>query len=325
MPLVRALGQATLLGLVNLNVATCRSTADGEGAESSSRAAHQVVDLEGVDTSKLTDREKQEWSAYVTEQLAPCPDQPVSVAQCIQESRPCDLCRPAARFLASHVTRGRSRTQVETAYRIRFGDEVKNVEVGDSPFIGPADAAVTIVEWADFECPFCGAAAPLLEKAQATYPKHVRLVFKNYPLAMHEHAETAARASVAAERQGKFWEMHHALFKSQSMGLERPLIEQLAKELGLDTKRFIADLESESVADAVLADRKQAEKLGVRGTPMIYVNGRHFEIELFSLVEDLEEWLALEIEVRTGQRVEPVPAEVGQAKAPPSASATAGD
>jgi protein-disulfide isomerase len=305
MVLWRVLGNAFALCVVNLNVATCRSTSGEEGPEPETKAAPEV-ELAGVDTGKLTAREKREWSTYVSEQLAPCSDQPVSVAQCIKESRPCATCLPAARFLVTQVTRGRTRTQVETAYRVRFAeDEQKTVSPEDSPSKGSADAPVTIVEWADFECPFCAAAAPVLEKAIERYPGYVRLVFKNYPLASHEHAEEAARASVAASKQGKFWEMHHALFENQNQGLDREAIESLAVKIGLDRKQFIADLESEAVADAVMKDRKQAEKLGLRGTPMIYINGRQFELELFSLVEDLDDWLELEIEQRTGKSVKP--------------------
>jgi protein-disulfide isomerase len=318
MPLWRALGSTALFSLVNLNMATCRS-ASQEGGEAEAKAAPELVELPGVDTSKLTAREQREWSAYVSEQLAPCADQPVSIAQCIRESRPCALCTPAAKFLVTQVTRGRSRTQAETAYRIRFSDdEVKNVEVGDSPAKGPAGAAVTIVEWADFECPFCAAAAPVLDQTVEKYPGHVRLVFKNYPLSIHEHAEEAARAAVAAGAQGKFWPMHHALFEHQNAGLDRETLERLAVKVGLDRKKFVADLESEAAADAVGRDRKQAEKLGLRGTPMIYINGRHFEIELFSLLEDLDPWIQLEIEQRTGKSVQPKP--VG----PPSGAAPGG-
>jgi protein-disulfide isomerase len=208
------------------------------------------------------------------------------------------------------------------AYRIRFSpDEVKAVDIGDSPSLGPADAPVTIVEWADFECPFCGAAAPVLDKVVRRYPGNVRLVFKCYPLSSHEHAEIAARAAVAAGRQNKFWEMHHALFEHQAEGLDRDTIERLATDIGLDMKQFKTDIESEATADAVMADRKQAEALGLRGTPMIYINGRPFELEIFSLVEDLDPWIQLDVRERTGKSV--TPREVADAPAPPTASGSA--
>jgi protein-disulfide isomerase len=228
----------------------------------------------------------------------------VSIAQCIKEARPCSQCLPAARFLVQRVTRGAARSQIEAAFRLRFApDQVKNIDEADSPSRGPKDAPVVVVEWADFECPFCGAASPVLDKLLLQYPDSVRLVFKNYPLAAHEHSEIAARASVAAGKQGKFWEMHHALFANQQAGLDRNVIVRLAEEIHLDEKKFASDLDSEAVADTVNRDRKQAEKLELRGTPMIYINGRHFELEHFNLLEDLNDWIEYEIEQRTGQKV----------------------
>jgi predicted DsbA family dithiol-disulfide isomerase len=299
MPLWKSVGSTVALTLVNLNVATCRSPGEGGGGqETASKEEAKTVKLDGVDTSALTAREQKDWSTYVSELLAPCPDQPVSLAQCVKEARPCTLCLPAAKFLVERVTRGGTRSQVESAFRIRFApDTVKSVEEGDSPSKGAKEASVVIVEWADFQCPYCGAAAPIIDKLPEKYPGQVRLVFKNYPLASHQNSEIAARASVSAGKQGKFWEMHHALFANQQSGL--------AKDLGLDEKKFVAELDAEATADAVNRDRKQAEKLGLRGTPMIYVNGRNFEIEQFNLLEDLGPWLELEIEQRTGQKVTP--------------------
>jgi thiol-disulfide isomerase/thioredoxin len=304
MPLWRSVGNAVALTVVNLNVATCRSPAGEGGHDPAPKEEAKIVKLDGVDTGALTAREQREWSTYVSELLAPCSDQPVSLAQCIKESRPCALCLPAAKFLVQRVTRGGTRSQVESAFRMRFSpDSVKSVDEGDSPVKGAKDAPVAIVEWADFQCPYCGAAAPVLDKLVDEYPGSVRLVFKNYPLASHEHSEIAARGAVAAGKQGKFWELHHKLFENQATGLDRDVVVKLAKETGVEEKKFVADLDSEAVADAVNRDRKQAEKLELRGTPMIYINGRHFELEQFNLLEDVHDWIELEVEQRTGKKV----------------------
>lgn len=336
MPAWKTFAPIAALSFVNLNVATCRSPSSESGAEPAPKEEPKLVELPSVDTSQLTARETKEWSAHVSEQLAPCPDQPVSVAQCIQDSRPCALCEPAAEFLVRQVQRGRSRAQIETAFRSRFSkDTVKSIEVGDSPKTGAKDPSVVIVEWADFECPFCGAAAPVLDETVDKYPDQVQLVFKNFPLSSHEHSEVAARAAMAAKKQGKFWQMHHALFEHQKDGLGEQTINKLARDIGLDMKKFSEDLASEEVADMVAADRKQAEKLGLRGTPTIYINGRQFEIELFNLAEDLDPWIQLEIESRTGKKVEPkkvekraagagVPSSVPAAPSAAPAASTAG-
>lgn len=311
---------ALALALVNL-AATCRSP-EGEGGQPAADEETPIVQLKGVDTSALTAREQGQWSALVTELLAPCPDQAVSIAQCIKESRPCELCLPAAKFLESQIRRGRARAQTEQAFRLRFSpDTVKQIDVSGSPEKGAAHAAVTLVEWADFECPFCGQAAPEINRLIEKYPEHVQLVFKHYPLSAHQHAEVAARAAVAAAKQGKFWQLHRALFENQEKGLSRETIEKLAAEAGLDMKRFRQDLESEAAADFVNRDRKQAEKLGLKGTPMIYVNGRHFDLELFSLHEDLENWIKLEIKQRTGKVVEAKPVPPASSPPPPGSAA----
>src|SRR5262245_45815826 len=155
MPLWRSVGNTVAISLVNLNVATCRSPAQEGGGDTASKGEPHIEKLAGVDTSALTPREQRDWSTYVTELLAPCSDQPVSIAQCIKESRPCSPCLPAARFLVQRVTRGAARSQIEAAFRLRFApDQVKNIDEADSPSKGPKGAPVAVVEWADFECPF---------------------------------------------------------------------------------------------------------------------------------------------------------------------------
>jgi protein-disulfide isomerase len=277
----------------------CRSPADSpkEPPPVEETAAPAPASLPGVDTSSLTPRELTKWREYVGGLLAPCADQPVNIAQCVSESRPCNACLPAAKFLVERVRRGDTRALAEAAYRTRFSpDAVKTIDLADSPAKGAAKPVVTLVEWADFECPFCGATAPLLKGIVEKYPDQVQLVFKHYPLSMHQHSENAARAAVAAQRQGKFWTMQQALFENQKAGLDESNILKLAREAGLDMKAFESDIASEATADSVARDRKQADELGLQGTPMIYINGRLFSQE-FDLRQDLEPWIALEIEL----------------------------
>lgn len=287
------------LFLVSLKLTTCRSPGEGGKDPAPSAEQKEQVTLPGIDVSALTSRERSDWSSYVSELLAPCPDQPVSVAQCVKEARPCKACTPAARFLIKQVQAGKTRSQVEAAFRTRFApDTVKAVDIAGSPYKGAENAPIVIIEWADFECPFCGRAAPLLDEKVKQFPGSIKLVFKNYPLASHKNSETAARAAVAAGQQGKFWEMHERLFAEQSKGLDEPAIKRIAQSLGLDLKRFMDDLASEAVADAVAKDRKQANQLNLEGTPTIYINGRHFDLQQFDLTQDLDDWLKLELELR---------------------------
>lgn len=281
--------------LINLNMTTCRSPGESEKGHSPEGGSTNV-DLPGVDTSQLTAREKREWSAHVSEQLAPCADQPVSIAQCVQEKRPCAACLPAAKYLLDQVQKGRTRAQAEAAYRARFApDQVKPIELTGSPSKGPTDAPIVIVEWADFECPACRAAVPVIDGVLAKHPNDVRLVFKNFPLEIHQNAESAARAAMAADRQGKFWQMHHDLFMSEAP-LTKGTIDGIAKKLGLDMAQFGKDLESEATADRVARDRKQGDAVRLHATPTIYVNGREFSYA-DDLGAELDAWIELELEL----------------------------
>lgn len=263
--------------------------------------------LPGIDTSDLTNREREDWWSHVSALPAPCPNQRVSVAECVTAARPCASCQPAAKLLLRQVRLGKTRQQVEGAFRVRFSpDAIKSVDLAGSPSKGPKDAAVVIVEWADFECPFCMAAAPLFDFLRLAYPGHVRVVFKHFPISHHANAELAARAAVAAQHQGRFWRMHDLMI-TNGTSLNEPGLQSLAEKAGLDLAAFKADLSSELTRQTILRDKRQADELGLTGTPMVYINGRYFDFAYFDLLEDLDDWIHLEIELRTGQLVAPLP------------------
>jgi protein-disulfide isomerase len=152
-------------------------------------------------------------------------------------------------------------------------DKVYEVAVGKSPAKGPANAPVTIVEFSDFQCPYCSRVGPTLQKVLEDYPKDVRVVYKHYPLSFHKQALPAAKASAAAGRQGKFWEMHDLLFQNQRE-LNEAAFKGYAQQLGLDVAQFEKDYASPGVAQEVEADMTLARSLGVTGTPGFFVNGR---------------------------------------------------
>jgi len=297
------LAAVAALSMFSSRLSTCRSP--GESSHTSGQDSGEVVQLPGVDVGQLTSREQRDWSSAVSELLAPCADQPVTLAQCVKESRACAACKPAASFLVKQVQKGKTRAQIDGAYKKRFApDQVKDIPIDSSPVKGPADAPVTLIEFADFECPGCGAAYPVIEREIKRYPNQIRLVFKNYPLSIHKHAEGAARAAMAAEKQGKFWLMHERLFKMQPAPPDQPALDAIARELGLDLKKFKDDSLSEGIADEVAKDRKLGDKLDLKSTPLIYINGRHFDLEQFDY-EDFDDWIHLEIELKTGKKIEP--------------------
>jgi protein-disulfide isomerase len=149
-----------------------------------------------------------------------------------------------------------------------------NLPIEGSPVKGPPDAPITIVEFADYQCPFCARSEAVVQEVLKAYPTQARLVYKHFPLtANHPQALPAALAATAAQRQGKFWEMHAILFANQR-ALSTEQIEGYARQLGLDMARFRADMASDEVKAQVEADRRLARRAGVRGTPTLFVNGR---------------------------------------------------
>jgi protein-disulfide isomerase len=155
------------------------------------------------------------------------------------------------------------------------GDRVRVPYEADDPIKGAEKPLVTIVEYSDLQCPFCGTLAESLDEIVAAYPEDVRLVFRHFPLPMHPNAELGARATLAAQQQGYFWAMHDRLFKNRTKMSRDDLLEH-ASALGLDVDEFAADLDDPEIAKQVERDKAIGLRLGVRGTPAFFVNGvRH--------------------------------------------------
>jgi len=141
------------------------------------------------------------------------------------------------------------------------------------PSRGPDDAPVTIVEFSDYQCPFCGRAEPIVEQVLARYPDSVRLVYRHFPLdSIHPQARPAAIAAVCADAQGKFWEFHAKLFTSQR-DLSAEKLTEFANEVELDLAALDVCRESEEAAEIVAADYAAGQAAGTTGTPAFFVNG----------------------------------------------------
>jgi protein-disulfide isomerase len=147
------------------------------------------------------------------------------------------------------------------------------ISLDGAPARGGEKAKVTIVEFLDFQCPFCARVQPTLEQVRKAYGDDVRVAFKHLPLPMHTQAASAAAASEAAHRQGKFWEMHDKIF-ANARSLSEESYVRWAGELGLDVEKFKQDLASADVKQRVERDAQEAQRLGVSGTPSFFVNGR---------------------------------------------------
>lgn len=154
-----------------------------------------------------------------------------------------------------------------------LANDAEALPVAGAPFVGPGATAVTIVEFSDFQCPYCRRVGPTLEALLDDYGDDVRLVFRHLPLSFHERARPAAIASLAAHRQGKFWEFHDEIFSNFGQ-LSDGDLEGFAEEIGLDMDQFRRDLEDEALGDQVDADMALARRLDFGGTPSFSINGR---------------------------------------------------
>lgn len=152
---------------------------------------------------------------------------------------------------------------------------VYDIPVDGAPVWGPEDARVTIIEYSDFECPFCARLLPTLKQVRATYPDDVRIVFKHLPLvSIHPRAMDAHKAAVAAGNQGKFWEMHDLLYENPGQ-LDPGILRAHARALDLDLEVFEADLRDSDVEEVITSNAGEAEAMGVTSTPSLFINGRY--------------------------------------------------
>jgi protein-disulfide isomerase len=161
-------------------------------------------------------------------------------------------------------------TQWEPRLTLPVADDRDHVQ-------GPADAAVTLLEYGDYECPFCGAAYPIVKHVQETMGERLRFVFRNFPITTaHPHAEQAAEAAEAAAAQGQFWPMHDLLYENQQH-LETDDLIAYAGRLGLDVPRFQRELADHVHAARVREDFMSGVRSGVNGTPTFYIDGERYE------------------------------------------------
>ncbi len=171
-----------------------------------------------------------------------------------------------------------------------LGDPVP-ISVQGAPFQGSPNAKVTLVEFSDFQCPYCAQAAAKLSNLLSVYPGQVKLVFKQFPLDSHSQAALAAAAALAAHNQGKFWPLHDAMFADRTH-LSRQTILAMAGKLGLDMKKFEQDWASAAVKQEVQREEAEGEKAGVEATPTIYINGQKYngslELEAIRPIIDAE-------------------------------------
>jgi protein-disulfide isomerase len=161
------------------------------------------------------------------------------------------------------------KTNSYTALDMSFSQKI---DISQAPVRGKADAPVTLVLFSDFECPWCGKLEPVLAELLANNPDKLRIVFKHLPLSIHPQAEPAALATIAAQRQDKFWEMHDALFQVTTWNPNS--INDIAVRIGLNMEKFKADLANPDIEERLLKDKADAQMADVTSTPSLFINSR---------------------------------------------------
>jgi protein-disulfide isomerase len=214
-----------------------------------------------------------------------------------QIDKPFDVVAPQIRSYLAKDAADEARRQYLDALRTRYQavtllEPRREAVAASGPVRGAAGAPVTIVEFSDFQCPFCSRLEPVLRAVLKKYDSKVRLAYRHFPLSdLHPNAEKAAEAAVCAEQQGKFWEMHDLLFAEQAK-LGTDDLKVKAKRIGLDGRAFDACLDSGRGSELVRTDRKAGEALALMGTPASFINGRFVSgvptVEQVSLIIDDE-------------------------------------
>lgn len=241
--------------------------------------------LGNVDLSDLTPIQKRAVLKLLREQDCSC-QCGMKAAECIIKDPNCTYSRALAKIAIEGVKDGKPLAEISKlmdaspkAHRPKLLEDPVKIDVAGAPVRGPEDARITLVEFSDFECPYCSAAMKEVEQIMAAYPKDIKLVYKQFPLDMHPHARMAAEASLAARDQGKFWEMYAILFKNFRR-LSHDNILVFAKDIGLDLDKFRADLASGKYKAIIDKDIKDGDAAGVYGTPAFYINGKQYNGEV---------------------------------------------
>ncbi|WP_426753735.1 DsbA family protein [Myxococcus sp. Y35] len=261
--------------------------------------AAALTGIPGMDFSSLSPTAKRELATVLSDEFCYC-GCPHTLGACLKSHTPCKHARRMAQLAARMVSEGSPATEVIltlSTYYDGFRKPRAQFQVDDRMCTGSASAPVTVVEFSDFECPYCAKARPVLEAFAKKHAQQVRFCYLPFPLSMHANALPAAQAALWARDQGKFWQMHDALFEHQS-NLKPEAIASLATQLGLDGAKLSALLKTDAYKEELDNYRSQGRAAAISGTPAVYFNGRALDLafvepEMLShSLEDELEWSA---------------------------------
>ena len=236
----------------------------GAEAKKRGKTVEQLVADEAGGSLEPTDIEINAWYEQNKARLSNRPLEPLrpQIADYLRKERQ----RDAAKKLNDRLDKENRLTVYLEPFRVPLNNE-------GAPALGPENAKVTLVEFSDFQCPYCKGFFPVLKQIEEKYKDNVRIVYRQYPIAsLHPYAPKAAEASLCAHEQGKFWELHDAMFQEQDKLTVKDL-KAKATRLGLDQKKFDSCLDTGKFAERVQEDTREGQRSGVTGTPALYING----------------------------------------------------
>jgi protein-disulfide isomerase len=282
---------ATILSLLLFSVAGVASD-----VETAPQAEDTEVSYPRTPYHQLPADLQQKFRGIAESELCPCEGSVDSLHVCLQEEDACGIARAGAFSAMQALFRGRSEEEARQAMAEQIAAFEQVHEFSDNPAQtkGSDDASVTIVEFADFECPHCRRVSSVLSRLAADDSADVQIQFKHFPLSTHRNAEEAAIATVAAGNQGEFWAFHDKLFEKQSelQSAIDPLriFREIAEEIGLDIEQFNEDFRAPETYRAVSQQKAEGTEAGLSGTPTLFINGRIYlgEFNLSSIRQAVE-------------------------------------
>lgn len=242
-----------------------------------------ATELPALDLTGFTPAQKTTLLKLLRTEACSCPCN-MRVAECRVKDPGCGDSRTLASIAAQEIKAGKKAEQVlatlrtsdlAKARRAALLGEPVAIKTAGAPSKGPANARVTIVEFSDFQCPYCRVAAMQVYKVLEMFPNDVKLVFKQFPLETHSQAELAAQASLAANAQGKFWQLHDKMFTNPKQ-ISKDQIMLWAKEVGMDVVRLAGDLQANRYKKQVEAEVLEGVAAGVSGTPTFFINNKAY-------------------------------------------------
>lgn len=260
-------------------VGSADGSAEGGGAGPATPSS-EITEAKGVDLSRLSEPQKTSFFQLINTEPSACA-KPHSLAVSLRDDASCRDSLSVSQFIADALAQGSSASDIKANMEPLVDSlRPREINIKGRPLYGNERAPVTVVVFADFECPHCRQEAPVLRQAIDQFRGKAKLVYKHFPLSGHVRAKAASIATVAAMEQGKFWEMHDIVFENQT-ALEDADIRKYAQKIGLDMAKFDASYKAKKGQDLVEEDRVEGEKLDIQGTPAVFVNGRYMNSLLF--------------------------------------------